>query len=312
MGRITALALTTAAVCGFVMFSAVASPQATADTATRCAELFPESEWVAVEGLSVDVGMSDVPPGRMERFAAEIDSTAAAVTSDLGGLEGSAVCVVGPDSGFDGTRYAEPPTRFHAAVDGPSNVIVISAASPGNVSPASAFAIPHLALWNLSGGEGWPEPIASTIAQWYRAVALDRMALYRVESTGADFSVDPISGEGNYGLDFSTDPRIDWLSSQQVAVRSWDPATNEAAIGYFIDYTVTQNGIESITSLEATEWSEREEAWRTSLVADMTGRTEPTTGWISGVTIAAIAIVVAAGLAISGFITKRRSKRTAR
>lgn len=295
---------------GLLVTALPSPPSAVAQSTTRCAELFPEAEWVAVDGLAVDVGVSDVPSGRVDRFAAEIERTAAVVATDLGGLTDSAVCIVGGDSAFDDSRYTEPTLRFHAAIDSPNNVIVISAVSPGEVLPASAFAVPHLALWNLSGGEGWPEPIASTIAQWYRALALDRMAQYRVESTGADFSVDPITGEGNFGLDFTTEARIDWLASSQVPVRAWDPSRNEAAIGYFIEYTVVENGVESITSLDAAEWSTREEAWRSSLVTDLTGRTEPTTGWISGITIAAAAVIVTLVLAIGGFISKRRSKRS--
>ncbi len=310
MRTTTAMMLAAGILMGSLSIALVDAPTAMAQATTRCAELFPEAEWVAVDGLSVDVGMSDVPAGRMERFSAEIERTAAAVTSDLGGLTDSTVCIVGGDSTFDDSRYTAPTLRFHAAIDSPNNVIVISAASPGAVLPASAFAIPHLALWNLSDGEGWPEPIASTIAQWYRAIALDRMAQYRVESTGADFSVDPLTGEGNFGLDFSTDARIDWLASSQVAVRAWDPSRNEAAIGYFIEYTAAENGVASITSQDAAEWSAREEAWRSSLVTDMTGRTEPTTGWISGITIAAVAVIVTIVLAVGGFITKRRSKRT--
>ena len=200
--------------------------------------------------------------------------------------------------------------RFHAVLDHPNDALVLSAENPGNIKRSSAFGLPHLALWNLSGDEGWPEPLASTIAHWYRARALDRMAQYRVESTGADFSVDPVTGEGNFGLDFSTEARIEWTESVQIDVRSWDPSRNEAPIGYFIEYTVAQEGLGALTDVDPDAWRSREEAWRTSLLVDLTGRTEPTTEWILGLSIALLFVVVAAVFATAGIVQKRRRTRS--
>ena len=296
------------AIAGWFMVFAMANT-ADAQDATRCATLFPEAEWVAGESSILDIGFSAVPEGRAERFTAEIEATAAAVSSDIGGLEGSAVCVVGSDSAFDPAPYIERTKRFHAVLDHDNDVLLLSAASPGNIERAAAFGVPHLALWNLSGGVGWPEPLASTIGQWYRAVALDRMAQYRVQSTGADFSVDPITGEGNFGLDFSTEARIAWTESTQPALRTWDPSRNDAPIGYFIEYTVASEGPEVLADTDADTWQGREALWRQSLVSDLTGRTEPTTGWISGISLAVAVLVVAAVLAIGGFVMKRRRNR---
>ena len=219
------------------------------------------------------------------------------------------MCVVGTDSRFDPDPYIERTKRFHAVLDHENDVLVLSAASPGNIQRAAAFGVPHLALWNLSGGAGWPEPLASTIGQWYRAIALDRMAQYRVQSTGADFSVDPITGEGNFGLDFSTDPRIAWTEFTQPALRAWDPSRNDAPIGYFIEYTVATEGVEVLSETDSAVWEAREALWRESLVADLTGRTEPTTGWISGITLAGVVLVLAVVIAIGGFVMKRRRER---
>jgi hypothetical protein len=296
------VALATAVV---ISLAGPASAQAT----TRCAELFPEASWIAVPGAGVDVGVSEVPDGQVPRFRDDVAFTASAVAADIGGLDGATVCIIGRESTFDGTRYVDPPLRFHAAVDGPRNVIVLSAENPGNIRPAAAFSIAQLALWNASDGEGWPEPLASTIAHWYRGLALDRMDQYRVESTGADFSVDALTGESSFGLDFTTDPRVDWTEGSQAPILVWDPENNESPTGYFIEYTVANEGTEVLADTDPAAWTERERLWRTALLVDLTGRTEPTTDWIAGLGIAIAAIAIAAAIAVGGFVTKRRKQR---
>lgn len=289
---------------------ALAAPLIAAPS-TRCAELFPDVAWVGSESDVVDIGFSDVPHGRAKRFANEIEFTALAVEAEIGGLSDAAVCVVGSESGSIAERYLEPTKRFHAILDHPNQVLLLSATSPGNIKKAAAFGVPHLALWNVNEG-GWPEPLASTIAQWYRARALDRMDQYRVQSTGADFSVDPLTGESEFGLDFSTDARIAWTESVQPPLRAWDPERNDAPIGYFIEYVVAHEGLQSLTGQDSAEWSAREEDWRQSLVVDMTGRTEPTTGWITGVGLAGLVVFAATALALGSVIVKRRRRLSSR
>jgi hypothetical protein len=284
------------------------SPDSAAgQTQSRCAVLFPEAAWTSVPGASVDFAVSEVPAGQVTRFRDEVASIASAVGGEIGTLVDAAVCIVGTGSAFDASRYVTGVNRFHAVVDGDQGVVVLSSENPGNIRRAAAFGIPHLALWQQSNGRGWPEPLASTIAQWYRARSLDRMAQYRVEATGADFSADPLSGGlVNFGLDFSTDARIEWTEFTQAPVLVWDPERNESPIGYFIEYTVSEEGAEVLLDTEAEAWTDREVRWRTSLVQDLTGRTTPTTGWIVGVAVALAAVTVASVFAIHGFLSKRR------
>ncbi len=277
--------------------------------ASSCAEPFPGVNWERVDGLTVELGVAGVPSGQVDRFASEIESSASAIQRDIGGLDEVVVCLASPASAIDTSAYVPPTTRFHALLDGPNSLLALSTERVGNIKPAAAFGLTHLALWNASGGEGWPEPLASTIAQWYRAVALDRLELYHVQVQGIDFSTDPITGEGNYGLSFSTDPIIDWFASTQPAVRVWDPTTNEAPIGDFIDYTVAQEGTAVLLDTDEDAWQRREGAWRTALVADLTGRTTPTTTWRNGVIASLVLIVVASLLALGGWAAKRRLRR---
>ena len=292
---------------GFVLVG-LAVP-AGARTTTRCASVFPEAVWVAGDSSVVDVGFSSVAPGLADRFTSEIEATATPVTSEIGGLDSVAVCVAGRDPAIDVAMYLEPTKRFHAILDHDQDVLVLSAESPGNIRKAAAFGIPQLALWNASGRTGWPEPIASAIGQWYRARVLDRMTQYRVLSTGADFSVDRLTGESNFGLDFDTDARIEWVAGTQPAQRTWDPSRNDTPIGYFIEYTVANEGIEVLFDPDAGAWERREEAWRSSLVTDLTGRDDPTTGWVTGVSIAVLMLIASAALATGSFLTKRRKQQ---
>jgi hypothetical protein len=277
-----------------------------AQATSRCAEVFPDTEWTAIEGLAVDVGVAGVAEGQIERFSEEIEASAVRIQADMGGLEGVAVCLASRDAEFDTSAYVAPTKRFHALLDGREKVLALSTERVGAIKPAAAFGLAQLALWNNSGGEGWPEPLASTIAHWYRAIALDRLDQYHVEVMGADFGVDPVTGESNYGLDFTTDPRIDWVEYAQPASRTWDPLTNDEPIGDFIEYTVTLEGSSVLLDTDEDSWTRREEAWRVALLQDLTGRTTPTTGWRTGVMMAVAIVIFASGMAIGGWYSKRR------
>ncbi len=280
-----------------------------AQVTSRCAEVFPDAEWTAIEGLTIDLGVAGVGAGEVERFSAEIEASAARIQADIGGLGGVAVCLASRDAEFDTSAYVAPTKRFHALLDGRKKVLALTTERVGAIKPAAAFGLAQLALWNNSGGEGWPEPLASTIAHWYRAIAIDRLDQYHVEVMGADFSVDAVTGESNYGLDFTTDPRIDWVEYAQPASRTWDPSTNDEPIGDFIEYTVAREGSSVLLDTDEDAWTLREEAWRIGLVQDLTGRTTPTTGWRTGVIMAVALVIFASGVAIGGWYSKRRKPR---
>jgi hypothetical protein len=284
----------------------VAAAPASGQTVTRCNDIFPGVPWESVEGLTVDLGVVGVPEGQVDRFRDEVETSAASISADIGGLEGSAVCIVGKGVELDMTSYVGETMRFHAIIDGPQNFLALSSEQIGDIKPAAAFGIAQLALWNLSNGEGWPEPLASTIAHWYRAVALDRLEIYHKQAQGADFRVNSLTGEASFGLDFSTEPRIDWFESRQPPIRVWDPSKNEFPIGDFIEYTVAQEGTGVLLDTVPEDWVQREGAWRVALVQDLTGRTTPTTAWRIGVGFIVVVVVIATIVAVAGFMAKRR------
>jgi hypothetical protein len=283
---------------------------ASAQAASRCENLFPGIAWTPIEGGTVDVAFVGIPQGQVDRFTAEIESSAAAIAADIGGLDDASVCLVGKGVDIDMGAYLEPTRRFHAVLDAPNNVLALSAENVSNVKPAAAFGLAHLALWNRSDGAGWPEPLASAIAHWYRAVALDRLTVYHKQAQGADFRVNALTGESSFGLDFSTDPRVDWFASRQVPVRSWDPTNNDIPIGDFIEYTVSVSGKDVLLDVDADAWVVREGEWRTALVADLTGRTTPTTTWRAGVILIVVLLIIATVIAIGGWRSKRKRKST--
>jgi hypothetical protein len=282
------------------------STSALAQVPTRCNEIFPEASWTGVDGMTIDLGVSDVPDGQVRRFADEIEASAARIEADIGGLSEAAICVVGPNVVLDTTAYLDRSRRFHAILDGPNDFVALSAENVGSVKPAAAFGLAQLALWNHSDGAGWPEPLASAIAHWYRGLSLDRMDIYHKQAQGADFRVNALTGESSFGLDFSTDARIDWFASRQPPTRAWDPATNEVPIGDFIDFTVAGEGSGALLDTDTQAWAAREAAWRTQLVSDLTGRTTPTTAWKVGVGLIVVLLVVAGIIATAGWLAKRR------
>jgi len=266
---------------------------ANAAAPTTCPERFPQVEWNLVLEGDVAVYTASVPDAMGERFSRETGIASGWITEDIGSFE-SVVCLVGEDAAFVGDQFARGSRGFHAHSDLNERFVLIETQRPGFVGPAVSFSMTHQALWQNNGDQAFPEPIASVIAQWYRARILERLEAYHAEVMFENF--------------FDTDAVIDWTVESQEVVTDWIPENNFRAIGDFVDFAVAEHGTEILLETDGAVWKEIEGEWRIGLRSDLTGRDTPTTDWVFGVAIA-VAIVLVAVIAIGlGLWSKHRKK----
>ncbi|MEN8239063.1 MAG: hypothetical protein ABFR53_07675 [Actinomycetota bacterium] len=269
---------------------------AAASSAVTCEQRFPQVAWVPLLDGDVAVYAAGVPDAMGERFGREIGHARGWITEDIGSFE-AVVCLVGDDAAFVGDQFASGSIGFHAHQDLRERFVMVETQRPGSVGPAVAYALAHQALWQNNGNEAFPEPIASVIAQWYRARILERLELYHYEVMLENF--------------FDTEAVVDWTEGAQEGIQDWIPENNFRAIGDFVEFAVAEYGTDVLLETDGTIWTEIEGEWRVALRSDLTGRETPTTDWMLGVAIAS-AIVAIAVVAIGvGLYSKHRKKERA-
>jgi hypothetical protein len=272
----------------------VAPAQAAAPV--NCPDRFPQVEWNLVLDGDVAVYTARVPDAMGERFSRETALARGWVTEDIGSFE-AVVCLVGEDAAYIGDQFVSGSTGFHAHQDLNERFVMIETQRPGFVGPAVSYALAHQALWQNNGDQAFPEPIASVVAQWYRARILERLEAYHAEVMFENF--------------FDTDAVIDWTAESQEAITDWIPENNFRAIGDFVDFAVSEHGTEILLETDGAVWKEIEGEWRIGLRSDLTGRDTPTTDWVFGVAIV-VAIILVALLAIGlGLWSKHRKQERA-
>ena len=259
-----------------------------------CAQRFPESEWIPVRSGAVSIEVTGVPPGLTDRFVREIDRAASWIAQDMGAFSAT-VCLVSGESAFDLQRFSADSRRLRAHLDLPEQLFVLNISRYGFVGPASAYALAQHALWQHNGDASFPAPIASAIGQWYRARMLDRLEQYRRDVMFTNF--------------FDTEAIVDWTRTEQKLVQNWDPETNFASIGHFIEFAVETRGTQMLSQTDDARWSQIEGEWRVSLRNELRGRDDPTTGWVGGGAVV-IGVLLVAMMAITlGLISKHRRRR---
>ena len=287
LSKVFAAAVVLLGVGAILVAPAEASPSDT------CAQRFPQVEWDLVLDGDVAVYTAAVPGAMADRFGREIGLSSGWIASDIGSFE-SVVCIVGDDAAYVGDQFVLGTTGFHAHQDLDEHFVIVESQRPGFVGPAVAYALAHQALWQNTGNKASPEPIASVIAQWYRARILERLELYHAEVMFENF--------------FDTDAVIDWTVSSQEPIQDWIPENNFRAIGDFVDFAVAEHGTDVLLETDGAVWKEIEGEWRVALRSDLTGRETPTTDWMLGVAIVSIIILVALFAIGFGLYSKHRRK----
>lgn len=259
-----------------------------------CAARYPEADWIRISSGPIVVEQSGIASGIATRFASEAAIVEGWLTTEVGPVTVS-VCLVGEDSTFDRSRYLVGSQQFHAVNDlGQGFFAMDTSDAIGVVAPALAFGLTHHALYQNNRAEPFPQPLADTIAQWYRGRILERLPYYHRTQLGANW--------------FESEAQFDWTAGHQELVHLWDPDRNDSSIGDFIDFAVEQHGTTVLLETDGEVWTTVESAWRSALRVELTGRTTPTTGWIVGAAFVLSVGALSIAFAGIGLYRKRRRK----
>lgn len=284
---------------------------AAAQTNGDCAERFPEVEWVKLD-TTVDVYATGVPAGHAERYAGEINGSVAQINEHFGSFDAT-VCLFDPNSGFDQSRFVSGSDRLHAILLPDDGMLVLSTENVGLTGSAVAFGLAHLAMWQYSDGAGFPEPQATTIAQYFRSEVRNRAIYDHAEAKSANF--------------FGPGVVTPWSATTQQSPLKWDPSRGRATgFGGGYDPVATASAASSthmadlvrfgfaeevdgfITNPDAAMWADLEAGWRRSLTIELMGTEEPTRTWMGGLAIAIGTVIVALIAIALGLISKRRGR----
>jgi len=285
-----------ALVVGGVVFALAVSVTPALAVASECDVQFPDVQWSLVSGGPVSIYQAGVADGLASRFELEIGVVERWINDDIGPFEAT-VCLVAQELRSIGDQYVSGSQQFQAHQDLVQRFVLLNTQSPALVGPAAAFALPHQALYQNNGDDAFPEPLASVIGYWFRARLLDRMRYYQRDVMVSNF--------------FDTDAVIDWTESKQEPTMDWIPENNFRSIGAFVDYAVSERGNEVLLVTDPAVWTSIEGEWRIALRQELSGRSEPTTGWLGGVGIAVAILIAGVGAIVIGLVSKYRRKRYA-
>ena len=292
-----------AALIALLTFALPGSAHADED---RCTERFPETEWTSIDiDAPVTFATSAMTEEMAARFAADVERIATRVQSELGGLEGVAVCLTLPEVKLDVGDLVAEGQRLHVATYGEEKLFVSSAVELRSIDDAIAFGLPHIALWETAAQVGlpggYPEPLGSTIAHWYLARDINREERYHGQLVVGLFLDDP-NPEKRTAEDATR-----WLEGAKADPFLFDPQFVGSPMGDFIEYAVTNRGIEVLRDLRQETWGPLENEWRVAMRDELlVGRTG-SYGAEWGVTIVVVFLVLTVLMAWG----KRRQKRRA-
>lgn len=290
----------------FLALFTLVQPVAAGASSDRCGEKFPGIAWVEAEVAGpVTVATAGMTTEMSARYAADADRVGMLIEAEIGGLEGTAMCLTQPDIQLDVGDLVQEGMRLHVGVFGEEKIFALSAVEIRMVDDAIAFGLPHIALWHLADDlglpDGYPEPLGSTISHWYLARDTDRLARYHTELVVQLFLDDPNPDERS--LDESTA----WVGGTRGDPIAFDPQFVASPMGDLIDHAVRSAGVEVLRDPSQATWAALEIDWRIALRDELLAGREGSWGAEWGAAIIATFVLLAIGLAW----TKRRQKRRA-
>ncbi len=279
------------------------APATASASEQRCTEEFPGADW---ETYAIDAPVTLATAGMnsatSQRFAADVTAISNLVQSEIGGLEGTAICLATPELAPVFGDFVARGQRLHVGVFAEEKVLALSAVETRMVDDAITFGIPHIALWSLANelgiDDGYPEPLGSTIAHWYLARQTDRLERYRTELVVTLFLDDPNPEERTEA------DALDWVGDVRPDPYFFDPQFIGSQMGVFIDFAVAEEGVDVLRATDQATWAELEKRWRIS-IRDEFPRGSYGVWW--GVAIVVVFVLLAIILAWQ----KRRSNRRA-
>jgi hypothetical protein len=268
-----------------------------------CSERFPEVEWrtydVAGPTTLATAGMNDATS---ERFAADVGRLSTLIQTEIGALDGSAVCLATPEQAPAFSDLVAAGQRLHVAVFGEDRIVALYAVETRMIDDALAYALPHVALWNLAdelGLEGgYPEPLGSTIAHWYVARDTGRLDQYRSELVVTLFLDDPNPEDRTLA------DAVPWVGDRREDPYLFDPQFIGSQMGVFVDFAVAEEGVSILRVTDQETWAGLENRWRIS-IRDEFPRGNFGVWWGVGIFVFFILLAIAIAL------DRRRRKRKA-
>lgn len=279
----------------------LAAPAAAQDP-SACASRFPAHAWTLVsEGASVATFRASVDESVAHRFAESATAAASMLAADLGEFPPTVLCVFGSDITLDAASLVDAgllPSgqRLHAAAFIDEALLFVDTQQFRLVDDAIVLGLANIALWHSSGSDGYPEPLAGAVAQWYVARMADSLEQHHSTMRVFNFFNDP---SGNA-------PPTDWFAGSQEPVAVWNPEFQESPIADFVESAVADSGTSIIVDPEPAVWEAADVAWRAGLRAELLQGAEGSRDWVGGVAIAVLVVVLAVATAWWG---RRLSKR---
>lgn len=287
----------------FVMAVMLAAPlvavhhDAEAQATSGCAERFPLTEWTpAATAGPVTLWTAEVNQATADRYRDQIDGIVGLLEADVGQLDPIDVCVFGSEVTLDATGLLPENQRLHAVVFPAEDTVVVGATLPRFLEEAVTFGLTYTALWQTAeqlGFTGYPEPLATTIGQWYMARVKDRLDQHRSAMRTGLFFSDP---EG------TAESRA-WTEQSQSDAYVWNPQFLESPIGDIVAFAVATRGAEVLSDPSQELWSAIELEYREALRQELVGEGSGTT-WMWG------AGIIIGALLLAGFVAwlARREK----
>lgn len=274
---------------------------------TRCDEAFPEVDWVVVAvDAPVSVATTGMSIEMANRYAADAERVANLLDSEIGGLEGTVLCLTVPDVRLDlGDLIAEG-QRLHVGVFGQEKLFVLSAVEIRMVDDAIAYGLPFIALWNLGTelglDQGYPDPLATTIAHWYLARDNDRLERYHAQLVVQLFLDDPNPA------DRTVAESTPWTAGSQQDPYFFDPQFVASPMGTFIDYAVATRGVEVLRDPSQETWAPLEIEWRVALRDELLAGREGSWGaeWGAALIIGFVLLAI-----LLAWLRRRQKRRAA-
>lgn len=284
---------------GAVLFVTATTPAHAADP--WCAAHFPDQEWVAVgETELLTVATAGLPEGQALRFADEATATVRDLGDDLGPFSQLHLCLYGGDVRLDPGGILSPGQRVHSVAFSETGTVYVGVIEAAFFDEAHAFGLAYAALWQVAGElglAGYPEPLATTIGQWYLSRSAGKLDLHHSQMRSGAFFADP-SGRGVAATD--------WTSDAQPPIYAWNPQFQESPVADLVDYGVGTAGTAALRDPTNATWQPIEQAWQSALRDEALQGSSSGSDWLIGLAI----IVGMVGLAgLLAWLTRRSKRR---
>lgn len=269
-----------------------------AAAAGGCEPMFPAIEFdESLPAGPVTVHVAGVAPALAARLAADVAGPAELIEAELGGLAGVDVCVFADELPLDSVALGWPEgQRLRAISFGPERVLVLSAWQIVLFADAAALGVAHQAEWGIGDGH-YPDPLGGAVAQWYSARLDDRL--------GRDHAAMRYAN-----LIRAIPEEIPWTEGAIPERLLWNPEFQLSPIGDFVEHLVKTEGLGALRNPDAATLRRAQTSWQRGLLAEATGSETGTKGWIGGVAVISLILLMGLALAIGGYVQHRRQRRT--